>query len=1479
MNKNNSTSSQLFAFRWTSKVWQSSVGLQFLSLFILAVLIFSFVPKVYAAVSDIIVIPRNYIYTWGSSGQSIEPNNAVSCSQNPDHSRVLYWRTSDTDSNAGVNDWNPNILVAGEYDIYVFMPNYTHSANITTQARYYFNGSLLNSSPVDQNQNLCNWVLLGRRTFSVGTGDTISMPAQTSENPYRLISADGLLLVYIPPPTYSISGRVADYDNNPIANTTISLSTGSTTTTDVNGNYAFSGLLAGNYTLTPSHASYTTFSPASINLYLSGDTTGQNFNVTVLPILTSITPNNATRGSTNLSLQIGGGSFIGTSIVRCVSSGSISTDLFTTYNSATSLTATFPTGLMANADTFTCYVSTPGGGTSAGSGFTVNNPIPTITSISPSSITAGSAGFTLTVNGAGFYNGTSVVRWNGSNRTTTFVSATQLTASIMTSDVTTPGTANVTVYNSPLGGGTSNSATFTINYPVPTITSISPSSITAGSAGFTLTVNGTGFYSGGSVVKWNGISKATTYVNATQLTLSILASDVATPGTANVSVFNPTPGGGPSNAKTFTINYPMPTITNISLSNVTAGSAGFTLTINGTGFYNSGSVVKWNGTSKTTTFVNATQLTASILAADITTPGTANVSVSNPTPGGGTSNTQTFTINNPVPGLSGVSPNNIYVGGGNVVITATGANFVPTSTVRWEITGGSPTSLITTFINKTTLQAVVPGNLLQIPGIYNITIYTPTPGGGLTTSLPITVIMKTPSVLGITPNQGPNDRITYVEISGSNFLSSATISIGTIHLQNVTFLNNSSLVAQIPSGLEPATYDIQVCNAITYCSVLQGSFTVVAAKPILLQVLPNSGVSYIANQITIYGQNLQPGITLKIGETQLSDVSWISEHEVHAVVPSGLTAGIYDLKGKNIGANQTEFIFPKSYQVINAQQDDFLITKDDIWTLPVSPAKNEQIQVGVTIHRQGGLVSKQVKATFYRVSQSGDSYLGSATSAPMLPGLGTEEEVSISWNLAGLNLDTVKVKVIIDPENLINEANENNNLALRSFNLLPPRPDTIPPTIIDFTINNNAISSENSAVQLVTSAEDLGGSGLAWMMIKEWGYENSNGWGKQKAADWLPYQSSYTYTLSEHAGVHFLRVYVKDGAGNITQAYIQKQINYLPKTTTIYVNQTIVYRIPLKAGDSLTVDLFTTLGDADLYIFNPDASRNWPSTNKGAEKDTVAFVASEAGKYQIEVFGYETKSQFYIKVNGNIQGVADKNTQNLSEKPVKSQPTISPTNEPVSNTAVISDAVNTPVVIDAVLLDETTNPKTTLLTISGSYFKSSSVIQVNGITLDTTMKSETQLTAYIPWDKLGNAPILYFVVGDNNLGQDSNTFAHIQLYQLFLPTLQQSPADQGSSISGTVTDLNGNPLSGITITTNTGISAVSDADGRYVLAHLPTGTYTYSASGLGLSFSPSIRTATVPPNITGKNFTSLSITPNSLPLIIPAVPDMVSHFP
>lgn len=93
--------------------------------------------------------------------------------------------------------------------------------------------------------------------------------------------------------------------------------------------------------------------------------------------------------------------------------------------------------------------------------------------------------------------------------------------------------------------------------PVPFINlPLVPDAIAPGGAGFELTLNGTGFVSG-SVVNWNGNARATTVVSSSRLTATILASDVAKPGSGRVTVVNPSPGGGISTAIPFEVTKPI----------------------------------------------------------------------------------------------------------------------------------------------------------------------------------------------------------------------------------------------------------------------------------------------------------------------------------------------------------------------------------------------------------------------------------------------------------------------------------------------------------------------------------------------------------------------------------------------------------------------------------------------------------------------------------------------------------------------------------------------------------------------------------------------------------------------------------------------------------------------------------------------------------------------------------------------------------
>ncbi len=709
------------------------------------------------------------------------------------------------------------------------------------------------------------------------------------------------------------------------------------------------------------------------------------------PTTAGISPTQANAGETGLTVVVWGSGFTTDSIVRWEGANRT-----TTYISPSELEAAITTADIATPGTraITVFNPTPGGGTSAAQNFTVVNagtPAPTIGSLSPASANAGAAAFTLTVNGTG-YDGTSVVRWNGTNRATTFVSALQLTAAITAADVATAGSASVTVQRVS-DGAISAASTFTINSvtpgdfvdtfnransaalgngwiektatvfelisneaartatgvdyrdnivyrpaaedvldveaaveirftavppgypqvfvrgqsatiggtntldayllyinnsttqailarqrgtnfdeplatltlspalnttdryrlrlqatgtatvqlsafverlngtawqiigqatasdssanriaaagtvgfggyielsprfdnfartalggsadnPVPVLTTIAPTSATAGSGALTLTVNGSNFING-STVRWNGANRTTTIISSNQLQAAITAADTTTAGNADVTVFNPTPGGGTSGTATFSItsttNNPVPVASSLAPSSAAAGSAAFTLTVNGSNFIN-GSVVRWNGNARTTTFLNGTQITAAITAADVASQGTNTVTVFNPTPGGGTSGNLTFTVNaasNPVPTTTSLSPSSTAAGGPAFTLTVNGTNFVATSVVRWN--GSNRT---TTYVSATQLTAAISASDIASQGTRTVTVFNPTPGGGTSGGRTFTITAPptnnpVPVLTSTSPTAWPTGGSAFtLTVLGSSFVTSSVV--------------------------------------------------------------------------------------------------------------------------------------------------------------------------------------------------------------------------------------------------------------------------------------------------------------------------------------------------------------------------------------------------------------------------------------------------------------------------------------------------------------------------------------------------------------------------------------------------------------------------------------------------------------------------------------------------------------------------------
>jgi len=211
---------------------------------------------------------------------------------------------------------------------------------------------------------------------------------------------------------------------------------------------------------------------------------------------------------------------------------------------------------------------------------------------------------------------------------------------------------------------------------------------------------------------------------------------------------------------------PTPVITSIFPDSITAGSAMFNIDITGQGFLNKpASVALWNGSPRTTTFnVSTGHLTITVLAADVTNPSVALISVTNPAPGGGTSSGASFTINplqSGAPTNISLNPSSANAGTkGPFTLTVNGMNFVAGSIIRWNGTFRQPTSA-----TSTALTTDLTTTDLALAGFASVSVDNPLPGGIVASSVSVDFTINSsksasssaPQVISVNASGGPSD--------------------------------------------------------------------------------------------------------------------------------------------------------------------------------------------------------------------------------------------------------------------------------------------------------------------------------------------------------------------------------------------------------------------------------------------------------------------------------------------------------------------------------------------------------------------------------------------------------------------------------------------------------------------------------------------------------------------------------------------------
>jgi len=511
---------------------------------------------------------------------------------------------------------------------------------------------------------------------------------------------------------------------------------------------------------------------------------------------------------------------------------------------------------------------------------------PQVNSISPTVVSAGATSLTLTITGTGFSSG-SVVSLNGSSLTTTFVSATELQALVPTSATAAVGTLALTVSSPSSGGGTSNAVSLTVDYAIPTIASVSPANITAGAAAVTLDIKGTGFTSA-TIVNWNGQALVSALVSSTEITASVPSSALAANAANQITVFNPSPGGGTSSAVTFNVNSPHPVLSEVSPRNVVTGKQA-TVTLTGSGF-EANSVVQWNGIPHAHIMVNSSTLQVVLTAADLSNSGIGTLVVTNPDPNGSSSAPVSLTVtSNPIPSISGVIISAAQNSSSclQLLATFTGTNLLFGSTV--QVNGKTIGNLGYNAVNGTYL----PVGLVAQPGALSFTIGSPVQSNLISdpfaypaTSPTALALCATPSPTTVFPSSSFSFMVTPSEV---NAIGNATVAIGALPMGITTSAVSAPLPAagiQLHLQAAPSTaagsYTIPLSAS---AGTVNGSATV--AFTVSTSVIP--AFSFAFPSVTELG--ISPGTSGSLQFTTTVNSSSSTDYDITPSI-SGLPAGV-----------------------------------------------------------------------------------------------------------------------------------------------------------------------------------------------------------------------------------------------------------------------------------------------------------------------------------------------------------------------------------------------------------------------------------------------------------------------------------------------------------------------------------------------------------------------------------------------------------
>jgi len=329
---------------------------------------------------------------------------------------------------------------------------------------------------------------------------------------------------------------------------------------------------------------------------------------------------------------------------------------------------------------------------------------------------------------------------------------------------------------------------------------------------------------------------------------------------------------------------PVPAITSITPDTILRGSPATSVTIEGSGFIKS-SIVN----SFPVNFIDNHHLQIELSEVLLANAGTYEIVVTNPAPDGGSSNSVSLTINNPVPALAALDPSETIAGTLGLTLNILGTGFFSDTlaSINGSVRGFS-------LIDHTRMQTPLMPEDVEAGGYLNVTAFNPPPGGGYSNALQFTVVNPAPALTSIAPDSviagSPDLTLT---LNGDNFVKTSVVNFNSQAVVS-TYISKTQLQATIPATAitTPGTYPVKVTNPTPgggESAPLSFIVRPAALPPEITGFSPSEGT--VGTIVTINGNNFDVS-GLRVGFNGTSAiVSSFTKTSITTTVPMGTTTG------------------------------------------------------------------------------------------------------------------------------------------------------------------------------------------------------------------------------------------------------------------------------------------------------------------------------------------------------------------------------------------------------------------------------------------------------------------------------------------------------------------------------------------------------------------------------------------------------------